>query len=177
MTSASAATAVTESRHDAAFNFSTTTGRLIRTENLTTKAFPAGEMASLTLKRKCCTDCGDLAQECPSEQERLACDSPPLLSSPLPDLANELLLKILAELPYTVETILTLATMCHRLNEFAMAYHFGRVFYELFDHTQRRPFTFPDVLRLSFIYKPSLSVWACFRGSFPFPLNIWFSAW
>ncbi len=52
-------------------------------------------------------------------------------------LLNEFLLKTLAELSDTVEDILTLATTCHRLNKFAMAYHCARVFYiyELFDGT------------------------------------------
>ncbi|KAK0236465.1 hypothetical protein EDD85DRAFT_1024760 [Armillaria nabsnona] len=105
----------------------------------------------------------------------LANEQPP--SSPpssLPDLSNEHLLKILAALPNTVEVILTLAATCRRLNEFAIAYHFGSISgYYLFGsspirpasqkcrRTQRRPFTSFRMLRLSFIYDPPLSVIHC----------------
>ncbi|PBK66272.1 hypothetical protein ARMSODRAFT_356252 [Armillaria solidipes] len=136
-------------------------------------------MATPTLKRKCSSDCGDaLAQEFPRKRERLACGSDSLLSSPpssLPDLPNELLLKIFAVLPNTVKVILTLATTCRRLNEFAMAYHFGSVScYEFCGsssnrpagkkcgkRTQSRPFTSFRMLRLSFIYNPPLAVIRC----------------
>ncbi|PBK82358.1 hypothetical protein ARMGADRAFT_735487 [Armillaria gallica] len=136
-------------------------------------------MAPPTLKRKCSSDCGDaLAQESPRKRERLACSSESLLSPPpssLPDLPNELLLKIFAALPNTVEIILTLATTCRRLNEFAMACHFGSVScYEFCGSSsnssagkkcgkraQRGPFISFRMLRLSFIYNPPLAVIHC----------------
>ncbi|KAK0469227.1 uncharacterized protein EV420DRAFT_1493156 [Desarmillaria tabescens] len=126
-------------------------------------------MATVTLKRKRSLESDDaLAQNCPSKRDRLSCESqsrwhsppPPPCVTTLPDLPNELLLKILAELPDTVEIIFALATTCRRLNEFAMTYHFKRVSYELFDGT-RRPFASFQMLRVSFIYTPSLSVIRC----------------
>ncbi|SJL10279.1 uncharacterized protein ARMOST_13663 [Armillaria ostoyae] len=95
---------------------------------------------------------------------------------------------MLAELPDAVETILTLATTFQRTS----------LLYELFDRTQRRPFTSYWMLCLSFIYKlsssvihasspiaftrrsdksndlsPPSSIWACLRASYPLHLNAW----
>ncbi|SJL10310.1 uncharacterized protein ARMOST_13694 [Armillaria ostoyae] len=93
-----------------------------------------------------------------SQSQRSPSLSRPL--STLSDLPNELLHKILAELPRSVETTIALATTCRRLNEFAMAYHFGSDSYMSFGrHSQ--PFASFRMLRLSFLHKPRLSFIYC----------------
>ncbi len=91
----------------------------------------------------------------------------PSLSRPLStlsDLPNELLHKVLAELPRSVETTIALATTCRRLNEFAMAYHFGSDFYLSFGRYSW-PSTSFRMLRLSFVHKPSLSSIYCLSSA------------
>ncbi|KAK0451720.1 hypothetical protein EV421DRAFT_2031460 [Armillaria borealis] len=107
----------------------------------------------------------------PASQSPQRSPSPSRPSTTLSDLPNELLHKILAELPRSVETTIALATTCRRLNEFAMACHFGNKSYLSFGRYSR-PFTSFRMLRLSFVYKPSLSLIDCrFSGNFSKEMN------
>ncbi|PBK66327.1 hypothetical protein ARMSODRAFT_361127 [Armillaria solidipes] len=99
-------------------------------------------------------------QKRPASQSPQRSPSPSRSSTTISDLPNELLHKILAELPRSVETTIALATTCRSLNEFAMAYHFGSDSYLSFGrHSQ--PFASFQMLRLSFLHKPRLSFIYC----------------
>ncbi len=128
-------------------------------------------MVVSTRSRTLSSDCGAStqdarAQKCRSKRKRLTRQSSQCSPSPsrasLPDLPNELLHKILTELPRSVETTITLATTCRRLNEFVMAYHFDRVSFLYFSRNYSdRPFSSFRMLRLSFIHKLRLSSIYC----------------
>ncbi|KAK0221047.1 hypothetical protein EDD85DRAFT_271157 [Armillaria nabsnona] len=129
-------------------------------------------MVVSTRSRTLSSDCDARVQKCRSKRKRLTRQSPQCSSSPsrasLPDLPNELLYKILAELPRSVETTITLATTCRRLNEFVMAYHFDRVSFLYFSRNYGdRPFSSFRMLRLSFIHKSRLtSIYCNFSDNF-----------
>lgn len=123
---------------------------------------------SKTLSSDCVTSTPDACTH-RRKRKRLARQSPQGSSSPppvsLPDLPNELLHKILDELSgdsesRSVETTAALASTCRRLNEFAMARHFDSGTYLSFGRYSW-PFTSFRLLRLSFVYKPSLSLITC----------------
>ncbi|PBK66354.1 hypothetical protein ARMSODRAFT_960340 [Armillaria solidipes] len=96
----------------------------------------------------------------PASQSPHRSPSPSRSSTTISDLPNELLHKILAELPRSVETTIALASTCRRLNEFAMACHFGNKSHLYFGR-YFWPFTSFRMLRLSFVYKPPLSLIGC----------------